>query len=91
MPKAIFFDLDGTLTDSGPGIMNCAEPALAHFGIQVRHRDELRVFVGPPLRQSFARFGVREEGDPYTSEEANSMLLELRETNRTVLTAAGLL
>lgn len=50
MPKAIFFDLDGTLTDSGPGIMNCAEPALAHFGIQVRHRDELRVFVGPPLR-----------------------------------------
>ena len=62
MPKAIFFDLDGTLTDSGPGIMNCAEPALAHFGIQVRHRDELRVFVGPPLRQSFARFGVPEEG-----------------------------
>ena len=42
--------------------MNCAEPALAHFGIQVRHRDELRVFVGPPLRQSFARFGVPEEG-----------------------------
>ena len=34
MPKAIFFDLDGTLTDSGPGIMNCAEPALAHFGSQ---------------------------------------------------------
>ena len=62
MPKAIFFDLDGTLTDSGPGIMNCAEPALAHFGIQVRHRDELRVFVGPPLRQSFDRFGVPEEG-----------------------------
>ena len=24
MPKTIFFDLDGTLTDSGPGIMNCA-------------------------------------------------------------------
>ena len=61
MPKAIFFDLDGTLTDSGPGIMNCAEPALAHFGIQVRHRDELRAFVGPPLRQSFARFGVPED------------------------------
>ena len=60
MPKAIFFDLDGTLTDSGPGIMNCAEPALAHFGIHVAHRDELRVFVGPPLRQSFARFGVPE-------------------------------
>lgn len=61
MRKAIFFDLDGTLTDSGPGIMNCAQPALAHFGIQVSDRDQLRVFVGPPLRQSFAQFGVPAE------------------------------
>ena len=58
MSRAIFFDLDGTLTDSGPGIINCAQLALAHFGIQVPDRDQLRVFVGPPLRQSFARFGV---------------------------------
>lgn len=61
MTNAIFFDLDGTLTDSGPGIINCAQPALAHFGIQVENRDDLRVFVGPPLRQSFARFGVPAE------------------------------
>ena len=58
MSRAIFFDLAGTLTDSGPGIINCAQLALAHFGIQVPDRDQLRVFVGPPLRQSFARFGV---------------------------------
>lgn len=61
MTNAIFFDLDGTLTDSGPGIMNCAQPALAHFGISVADRNQLRVFVGPPLRQSFARFGVAPE------------------------------
>ena len=29
MSRAIFFDLDGTLTDSGPGIINCAQLALA--------------------------------------------------------------
>ena len=58
MKKAIFFDLDGTLTDSGPGIINCAQLALDHFGIPVESREQLRVFVGPPLRQSFARFGV---------------------------------
>ena len=58
MKHAIFFDLDGTLTDSGPGILNCVEPALAHFGIQVPDREALRVFIGPPLRESFARFGV---------------------------------
>lgn len=60
MKQAIFFDLDGTLTDSGPGIMNCAQPALAHFGIDVPDRTALRAFVGPPLRQSFGRFGVPE-------------------------------
>ena len=30
--KAILFDLDGTLTDSGEGIMNCAQLALEHYG-----------------------------------------------------------
>ena len=56
--KAIFFDLDGTLTDSGEGIMNCATLALSHFGLPVPSRQEMRVFVGPPLDQTFIRFGV---------------------------------
>ena len=56
--KAIFFDLDGTLTDSGEGIMNCAELALRHFGIPVPSRNQMRVFVGPPLDQTFIQFGV---------------------------------
>ena len=56
--KAIFFDLDGTLTDSGEGIMNCAELALRHFGIPVPSRNQMRVFVGPPLDQTFIKFGV---------------------------------
>lgn len=56
--KAIFFDLDGTLTDSGEGIMNCAELALRHFGLPIPSREEMRVFVGPPLDQTFIKFGV---------------------------------
>ena len=59
--KAIFFDLDGTLTDSGEGIMNCATLALEHFGIPVPSRQEMRVFVGPPLDQTFIKFGVPAE------------------------------
>jgi phosphoglycolate phosphatase len=59
--KAILFDLDGTLTDSGEGIMNCAQLALEHFGIHVENRDDLRVFVGPPLDATFIRFGVPED------------------------------
>ena len=30
---AIFFDLDGTLTDSGEGVIKCAQVALRHFGL----------------------------------------------------------
>ncbi len=59
--KAILFDLDGTLTDSGEGIINCATLALKHFGLPVPSREELGVFVGPPLEKTFARFGVPED------------------------------
>ena len=59
--KAVFFDLDGTLTDSGEGIMNCAALALEHFGLPVPSREAMRVFVGPPLDQSFIKHGVPAE------------------------------
>lgn len=62
--KTILFDLDGTLTDSGPGIMNCAKMALEHYGIYIDNEKDLRTFVGPPLHDSFVRFGVpAEEAD----------------------------
>ena len=61
MKKAILFDLDGTLTDSGEGIMNCAKLALEHYGLPIPSEAELRTFVGPPLHESFVRFGVPEE------------------------------
>lgn len=61
MAKSILFDLDGTLTDSGEGIMNCAALALEHFGIPLPPREQLRVFVGPPLHDTFRQFGVPED------------------------------
>ena len=56
--KAILFDLDGTLTDSGEGIINCALLALEHFGLPLPSREEMRVFVGPPLQDTFVKYGV---------------------------------
>ena len=58
MAKTILFDLDGTITDSGEGIINCAELALRHFGLPVPDRAAMRVFVGPPLDETFVKFGV---------------------------------
>lgn len=51
----IFFDLDGTLTDSKPGIIRSVEHALNFFHIHVPP-EQLIPFIGPPLRDSFAPF-----------------------------------
>ncbi len=59
--KHLLFDLDGTLTDSGEGIIHCGQETLAHFGLEVPSYDELRPMVGPPLRDSLLRFGITEE------------------------------
>lgn len=59
--KQILFDLDGTLTDSGEGIMHCAELTLAHYNLPIPPRSEMRFMVGPPLRDSFLRFQIPAE------------------------------
>lgn len=59
--KAILFDLDGTLTDSGEGIINSAILALNHFGLPIPSREAMRVFVGPPLDKTLVEFGMAPE------------------------------
>lgn len=56
--KTILFDLDGTLTDSAEGIINSCIPALEHFGLPVPDKKTMQVFVGPPLHDTFIKFGV---------------------------------
>ena len=65
MYKYVFFDLDGTLTDSGPGIINSAIYALGKFGITIKDRKQLFPFIGPPLTESFRDlFGIPEDQVP---------------------------
>lgn len=54
--ELVLFDLDGTLTDSGLGIMNSVQYALKKIGRGVENLEELKCFVGPPLAQQFAKF-----------------------------------
>ena len=60
--KYILFDLDGTITESGPGIMNSVEYALNKMNREVGERDTLKKFIGPPLTESMEKYyGMSEE------------------------------
>ena len=53
--KYLFFDLDGTLTDSAEGITNSVAYALNKFGIIIKDKSELTPFIGPPLVDAFMK------------------------------------
>lgn len=52
----ILFDLDGTITESGPGIINSVYYAVTKMGYEVEDKSELRRFIGPPLYESFQKY-----------------------------------
>ena len=56
MYKIILFDLDGTITDSGEGIIRSLEYAFSELGFDVPDMSTLRKFIGPPLAVSFREF-----------------------------------
>ena len=58
----LFFDLDGTISDSADGITNAVTYALEHMGITPPPKQELMHFIGPPLIRTFtADYGLSEE------------------------------
>lgn len=62
MYKAILFDLDGTLTESGEGITKCVQYALEKLGKPESDLKKLEVFIGPPLMEQFMKYaGLDEE------------------------------
>ena len=62
MYKTILFDFDGTVFDTGEGIMKSVQYAAEAFGYHEPDWQALREFVGPPLTDTFAkRYNVDEE------------------------------
>ena len=51
MLNYILFDLDGTLTDSGRGIVNSLKYALNKMGINETNEEILKSFIGPPIKE----------------------------------------
>ena len=63
--KNVLFDLDGTLTDPAEGITNALMHAQRRLGRKVSPREDLFVFIGPPLIETFmSEWGLsREESE----------------------------
>jgi phosphoglycolate phosphatase len=67
--QAVLFDLDGTITDSAPGILNSARHAIAKMGLDESRAGDLRRFIGPPLEYSFRTTFDLSESDAWRAVE----------------------
>ena len=73
MPDIVLFDLDGTLTDAAPGIVNSLKYALDDMGIEHPDDETIRTFLGPPLDITFREyFGL-------TAEQSRAGIVKYRE------------
>lgn len=62
MYKNIYFDLDGTLVDSAPGIIQGLKISLKEYGYDIPDYATLRTCVGPPFTYSFPKIlGIKDE------------------------------
>ena len=59
--RDLLFDLDGTLTDNYAGISASIRHALARLAAPAPDDAELRQYVGPPLRGTFAKLLATDE------------------------------
>ncbi len=67
----LLFDLDGMLINTLEGVVKCAQYALKYYGKEYT-LEELKPFLGPPLKDSFIKFGLNED-------EANQAIFKYRE------------
>lgn len=73
MYRTVFFDLDGTITESGIGITRSVAYALRKYGIKEQDQKKLDLFIGPPLIDSFMKhYG-------FTKEQATEAVAHYRE------------
>ncbi len=60
--KFLLFDLDGTVSNSAPGVIASAVYAMEKHGVTPPDSNTMAKFLGPPLSYSFVTYaGVKEE------------------------------
>ena len=85
----ILFDVDGTLIDSAPGILNTLEEVFHKMNVDITGIN-LRRYLGPPLRKSFGEhFSDPEKIEKATDPGAAEMLRRLKEAGYVLCTATS--
>ena len=59
--SVVLFDVDGTIVDSAPAVMNAFRGALSDYDLPIPDDQRLRTYVGPPLWYSFSDLGYEGE------------------------------
>jgi phosphoglycolate phosphatase len=72
--RTLLFDLDGTLTDSQPGITASIRFALERMGVPSPSTAELSRYIGPPLRETLKK--LLNTTDPKRVEAAMALYRE---------------
>lgn len=54
--KYYLFDLDGTISQSAPGIRMSLEHALNKLGVEAPNLDDYTIYIGPPLIDTFINY-----------------------------------
>ena len=58
----VIFDFDGTVVDTGEGILKSLQYSFREMGREVPELDDLKKFIGPPIYYSYTiYYGVSEE------------------------------
>ena len=58
----VIFDFDGTVTDTGEGILKSLQYSFEQMGDEVPDLSDLKKFIGPPIHYSYVTFyGVSED------------------------------
>jgi len=74
MKTLCIFDLDGTLTDSKPGIINAATYAIKSMGVtSTSYSGSLECLIGPPIRDALRII------HPFTDTEVEEAVRKFRE------------
>lgn len=82
--QTIVFDFDGTVIDSGPGILRCARETIMQSGLEMPDESALRKFIGPPLKHMFAEMF---DLTPERAEEVVELYRKIHRETRAILEA----